>query len=355
MGACWLGGFVAFVFFRLLFNRIFSKKSPIYLISSATPLRRRNNSRAGLFVVLLVVGAIAVVELSVVATGGFSALLDMTSARLAKADDSFVLLVGLLFLIPALVSIFAFELKLRNFWLVWLVVLIVAGLGGGRGATFVLFFIAILRLILINYRKISITWLFAGMIPATFAMYLYTNIVRFRGSDGGGDSGIFDFLLNSETFAAWKSLAAVIELDFRMPYPGYSLFSAVFYPLPRAIVPFKPDPPSSLFTMQISPTRFANTNSEITISGMGDMIANFGLIAGPIVFGFLLAFLASFACRLRSNGAGPGTAIYVALIIFTMTFFRADIFGASRILWFLALIVILQRSLGGLLTLLRRR
>lgn len=354
MASCWLGGFASFAFFRLLFDRVFSATGYIRFANANTPLTNKYNRRSGLFIVILIIGTIAAVQLSIIAKSGFSAFLDIASARLAKAEDSYILLIGLLFLIPAIVSTFAFDIKFRSFMLLWLVGFIVAGLGGGRGATFILLFLLILRLILIDNRRVSIMWLFLGMIPAVFALYFYTNFVRFRGT-GGSDNGIFDFLINSETFASWKSLAAVIEISYRTPYPGYSLFSAVFYPFPRAIVPFKPDPPSSLFTMQISPSRFENTNSEITISGMGDMVANFGVLWGPITFGLLLALVASFACRIRSEGTGRGTAIYTALIMFCMTFFRADTFGASRVIWFLALIVILQRTLGAVLKLLRGR
>lgn len=348
MAGLWILAFVSFVFWRLVFSRIFTGKDPFDFITYSSLYYRKRLGSIGAATSFLIIFAVAIFEISVVARFGFSGLLDFAAARLSKSEDSYLLLISLLLVTPAVISTFSFQMKTKSFIILWTMALIVAGLGGGRGSTFVLIFIFVLRLILIDFRKIGLGWLIAGLIPAIFGIYVYTNIMRFRGDESSRHGGILEFLVNSETFGSWKSLTAIIQGGFTLPIPGYSLSAAVFYPFPRALIPFKPYPPSSLFTMEVSPNRFANTNSEITMSGLGDMIANFGILFGPLSFGLILALVSSYACRIRSSGAGLGTAIYVSLILFCMTFFRADAFGASRVVWFTLLIIIFSRFLSRL-------
>ncbi|MCS3765063.1 hypothetical protein [Bradyrhizobium centrosematis] len=285
-------------------------------------------------------------------TLGFGGVFELIGARQYRNDLVFVILNASPFaLVASLFVIF----KSRSLALSIAAVIIAAGiaiLSGGRGnivSAFLLFVCAYLA----NGRPLNPykTFVF-GIVPLILLLQAYTIYVRYAGFQKveRGAEIWFGQVVESETFAIWKSVYAVREIGFTLPYPLYSLSAAAFFPVPRAIANFKPEPPSTLFTKVISPVRFENTGSEITLSSLGNLMAEFGSYIGGLVFAVYLAAISALQYRLSMNRERQVQAFI--LYFYTFSLWRSDLFTSSRVLWtfiILSLLFIGVRLVLGLL------
>ncbi|UWU91388.1 hypothetical protein [Bradyrhizobium sp. CB1015] len=263
---------------------------------------------------------------------GFFTFIEAVGARQYKKDAAFVILNASPFLLVA-----SLYLIFKSNSLAWSLggvsaFTVVAGLSGGRG-NIVSAFLLLLCALLANGRPPRPFRMFIfGFIPLLVVLQIYTAYVRYAGFRGQGNQDIwFETLVESESFAIWKSVYAVATTSFELPYPFYSLTASLFFPVPRAAVPFKPEPPSSLFTQFVSPVRFENTGSEITLSGAGTLIAEFGTIGGPLLFTILVACLSALQYRISMKPSRQIEAFVLYFYVFSL--WRSDLFTASRILW----------------------
>lgn len=315
------------------------------LLTKLLPSPRRaqapghTDARAAYVLYAVILCPIAVfIGLNVLEMGLFEFLL-IQGARVPKNDTTFFAVNAVPFLFVACILIVAHGQSLRLKIALIAIYSFTAVFTGGRGAILVGFNLALFALALhgrwLSWRTVLVMW----ALPLALAVQAFTLVIRYAGTAPIAQQDIwFSTVLESESYAIWKSIYAVQWMDFSLPAPLYSLFSALFFVVPRAMLPDKPIPPSSLFTMEVAPQRFENVGGEITISGFGAAFAEMGLVSGAIVFGVVLAALCVWQARLRL--ADPSSPFAVVLFVTLFAFWRADLFTASRPVWTFVLVMV---------------
>lgn len=271
---------------------------------------------------------------------GFATFVQTVGARQYKNEAAFVILNASPFVLVASLYLIFKSRSLTPSLIAVFVFTTVAVLSGGRG-NIVSAFLLLVCALLANGRPPNPYRMFVfGLVPLLIFLQLYTAYIRYAGFQGHAEQGIwFETLVESESFAVWKSIYAVNETGFELPYPFYGLSASLFFPVPRSLAPFKPEPPSSLFTKFVSPVRFENTGSEITLSGPGTLMAEFGSFAGAFVFTLMIALASAIQYRLSTSAARQIEAFVAYFYLFAL--WRSDLFTASRILWTFLIVTIL--------------
>ncbi|MCK1317390.1 MULTISPECIES: hypothetical protein [unclassified Bradyrhizobium] len=292
-----------------------------------------SHSRLASLLVFLIIASVVcgVLAWSIVALG-ISGLIELVGARQYRNEFVFVILNASPF---AIVGCLYVIFKARSLPYSLAAVVVAGGvavLSGGRG-NIVSAFLLLVCACLANGRPLNpYRMLVFGVLPLIVVLQAYTMYVRYIGFQKIERGDIwFGQVVESETFAIWKSVYAVSETGFSLPYPFYSLSASLFFPVPRSIAEFKPEPPSTMFTKIVSPVRFENTGSEITLSGLGAWMAEFGPFSGALLFGGFLALVSSFQYRLSMQHNRQIEAF--VLYFYTFSLWRSDMFTASRVLW----------------------
>ncbi|MCK1707679.1 MULTISPECIES: hypothetical protein [unclassified Bradyrhizobium] len=288
---------------------------------------------ASIILFLLIGGVVCGVLAWSIISLGIGGLLELVGARQYRNDFVFVILNASPFALVACLYVIFYARSLAFSLLAVSIAAGVAVLSGGRG-NIVSAFLLLVCACLANGRPLNpYRTLVLGVLPLILLLQAYTTYVRYAGFQKieRGEDIWFGQVVESETFAIWKSVYAVSEGDFTLPYPFYSLSASLFFPVPRSIAAFKPEPPSTIFTKVISPVRFENTGSEITLSGLGTLMAEFGPFAGAVLFGGLLAGISGLQYRLSMNHNRQTEAFVLYFYVFSL--WRSDMFTASRVLW----------------------
>ena len=107
----------------------------------------------------------------------------------------------------------------------------------------------------------------------------------------------------------------------------------IMFPLPRSYFTSKPLGASAYFTQELSPLRWLQTKSEITITGYGDLFLSFGL-SGTLVCVFVLAFVWQRGCLWAVNGPRSRSVLWVPFLIFwDFLFIRTDLYNLASFVW----------------------
>ncbi|MGL3111394.1 hypothetical protein [Bradyrhizobium sp. BR 1432] len=287
---------------------------------------------ASVILFLFIGGAVCGILMWSIVALGIGGLLELVGARQYRNDFVFLILNASPFVFVACLYVIFYSRSLAFSLIAVFISAGVAILSGGRG-NIVSAFLLLVCAFLANGRPLNpYRMAVFGVLPLILLLQAYTTYIRYAGFQKveRGQDIWFGEVVESETFAIWKSVYAVSEIDFRLPYPLYSLSASLFFPVPRSIAPFKPEPPSTVFTKVISPVRFENTGSEITLSGVGTLMAELGF-AGAILFGAALAAVSALQYRLSMKHNRQIQAF--VLYFFVFSFWRSDLFTASRVLW----------------------
>lgn len=132
-------------------------------------------------------------------------------------------------------------------------------------------------------------------------------------------------------------------------WPFESFVGALLYPVPRAILSWKPVGASTQFSMFVHPEHWAQFQSETVISGFGDVYLMFGSIGSllMVMIGFAVAYI-MYLARAYSPQLKVVTITYLCINI--LVFVRADIYNMAPNLWGLASFAILFALLSRLNT-----
>lgn len=132
-------------------------------------------------------------------------------------------------------------------------------------------------------------------------------------------------------------------------WPGESLLAMAVAPLPRALIPWKPEGASTVMTRLADPQRWDATKSEWLTTGFVNLIVEVGPVLAPIL---MTALAYVWARALMRVSAAPWPAIALRSTILSVTavqFLRTDLYNLSLFLWAMAGVALMARLAGALL------
>lgn len=281
---------------------------------------------------------------------GIEGYFDLVGARFYRDPTVFLILTSTPFAMVACAMAISSIKSIKASLTYVALYMILAFFAGGRGGLVIGAILAIASFFYCGFRLRTRAVLIYFLLPMAFIFSIYTDSVRYRGSDVSMSAGgMLDAFTENETFASWKSVYVVFVDDFRLPYPGYGIISSITFPIPREMFISKPIPPSTLFTKYVSPIRFDETGSEIVLSGIGQYMAELGPTAGVVLFGVFIAFVCML--QMRFMASMHHRHVGILLFIYLMTCWRADVFTASRPLWIMVILTVLYWLVGSVLRL----
>ena len=211
--------------------------------------------------------------------------------------------------------------------------------------TNVIFMLMIVAVALIaNGIRIPMRW-YGVAVPAvaiflTFSRYLLRESWRWGSysdfTEGAG--GYAELFFGSEEIGVAKALSTILLTSRALDRsPWESLWSMLLFPVPRAAFPLKPLGASAYFTEQMAPTRWLFTKSEITITGYGELVLLFGVLATAVILA-VLAYLWLRACIRAIHSSQQRMVVWMPFLLCWMfLFLRTDLYNMSGSMWFFAL------------------
>ncbi|MEQ1440744.1 hypothetical protein AAG565_15445 [Fontimonas sp. SYSU GA230001] len=226
----------------------------------------------------------------------------------------------------------------------------VATLGGSRSSVLFASAIAGMKFALLGWR-IRQSWTLVA-IPALGAILLvlrfylreqwrYGSIVDFVAAQGGV---VGTFFSTAEVSMADAFTMAYIYSDDIAVFPFQGFLFAASLLIPRSFWPGKPISPSGSFTDALSPTRWEITRSELTVTGFGDMLLEFGLV-GALIACALFAFVWGYLVKKSAKAIHSvyQRFVFVALYWSVYSFVRGDMGNLGGLLWPFVLVYVIWR------------
>lgn len=235
----------------------------------------------------------------------------------------------------------------RKLLFAYFLTILVVFISGSRGniifATIVLFFSGFPSI-----RRMPSYFLFFSVpLAAVFLLisrfylreqWFYSSINDFI-SDKGGLGQVF---FNSTEISMAESIVTInLWADQLDRYPFESFIAGLMYPFPRSIFEFKPLGSGGVVTELLSPGRWDLTRSEIVTTGYGDLLMQFGIVGGLIVYSIIVLFWVLSLLKVIKSNFQFRVFMLPFLIWWPYIFLRADIFNMLGHVWtlFLALFV----------------
>ncbi len=238
--------------------------------------------------------------------------------------------------------------RLINAYLLTLLVIFLSGSRGNIILATIIFIVAGFPTI----RRLPSYILFL-LIPAVTAFLLisryylrevwyYSSITDFV-NDYGGVGQVF---FNSTEISMAEVLVTIsLWKEQLIRYPFESFVGGIMYPLPRSIFEFKPVSPGGVLTDLLSPIRWELTRSEIVTTGYGDLLMQFGLSAGLIVFSIMTFFWVKLVVKTLNSTLQLQILLIPFLIWWPYIFLRADVFNMFGNLWSFFLAIFIYRAI----------
>jgi len=150
-----------------------------------------------------------------------------------------------------------------------------------------------------------------------------------------GPDGVVVSTLGTPDVSAADVLTVVVnEKSPLYRIPGLSVASALLFPVPRALAPWKPYPASIDFTKVFDPKGWHLAHRGLTIGGLAEIYVEFGLlIGGPILALLGYIWMRSIVVSIRM---GYLAHIFTFPILYYMAngFLRGDLALAFQTPWF---------------------
>ena len=254
--------------------------------------------------------------------------------------------IPVLCLIPALAVLLTYEGKLTVFGMLATVgSLAILLLTGSRNQ---LVFVVLLSLLLVHRHTLRLrAWL---IVPATVGLLIAATLVQYVQRVGLNDVTLQEFLYKDDApiiLSLFRtpdlSVAEVISMAVEnpgIPMPPFGGFvGAATFPIPRALLPWKPEQPTALFTAAVDPMRWRMTGSGLTVSGYGELFLEFGDFAPVValILGLAWGRLLRRCGERFSSGLAPLGAAYASWWAFT--FLRGDAYILGFSFWPLMIVL----------------
>lgn len=145
--------------------------------------------------------------------------------------------------------------------------------------------------------------------------------------------GFIARLFDSPEIALAEPLIILAEQPNIRRGPFDTLLSGLLLPIPRAIYPEKPLPPSTFFTMNIDNFRWVSSGSELTVTMLGDLFMSFGYFT-PVLSLIMGLGISLYSLRwTRIFPASYSVAMLAYGIIVVVGAFRGDLFLVFFNVW----------------------
>ena len=323
---------------------------------TATPVEEDLRlSKAGKLVFWICAAMAAWVSLSVIGQSlSRGSLFYIAGIRQAFFRENAVFYVMLSLLAPATIVAIAWQRRDRSRFSFWLIPLVAIGLLlplGSRGALLYVL-IALMTAAAVNGRKIRAIWMYLGS-PVVALILVLLRYFREGSSASFGfgqylDVNSQELLFGNMDFSTAEPIVLSANYDMIQRQPWDSLLAMLVAPLPRSMVPWKPEGASAAYSAAADPQRWVWTQSEFVITGFANLKVELG-IAGAIFSVFVLSAL--WAGRLRrASQSGPHryalTAVLLTLSAYI--FIRGDLYNLALFLWPVAIVLTGRRFIAGL-------
>lgn len=228
---------------------------------------------------------------------------------------------------------------------------------GSRG-NLLLLVIILAILFILNFKVIRPIFLFisipfVGLILLITRYYFreswrYNSIFEFIDDNAGVGHVFFS---TSEISMADVLVTINVWKEQIERFPFESFLAGLMYPLPRAIFTFKPLGSGGTLTELLSPVRWELTRSELVTTGYGDLLMQFGVAGGLLVFA-ILCFIWGLCVRKVMLLSNENIIIFLPFLIWwPYIFIRADIFNMFSSIWSFSLVlfitIFVKRHLRG--------
>jgi hypothetical protein len=119
-------------------------------------------------------------------------------------------------------------------------------------------------------------------------------------------------------------------------WPGETFLAMLLTPVPRAVLPWKPEGPSMEMTRLADPQRWAATKSEWLTTGFMNLLVEFGPVLAPLLIA-ILAYAWARALTRVVTASWETVALRASILsIVAVQFLRTDLYNLSLFLWSMA-------------------
>lgn len=284
-------------------------------------------------------------------TGSWSELLEFTAIRKVFTEGY-----GRMFLLGTLsntclliITARLFSLKdkglIRLWFFPWLGLLcltqLVWLLSGGRS----LFLFNLLGIIIIYHfirRHLSFkTVFFVGVIflMLSLSYSAFLREVFYSYNKGTSGAGIFlektrdlpKAILGGPDVVQIDALMRLVEAvpkELNWQY-GTTLVALLLYPIPREFLPDKPVGGMATFTRDLYPEFYWPRKTELSVSYIGDLYLNFGLLGSWVGMGLIGLMVGLLYRKVSSTTSGFWVIIYAITLVRLVSLFRGDVYNAG--------------------------
>lgn len=311
----------------------------------------RQTRMAGLILLAALALALPALALMVQTALAHGSPFYVSAIRQLFYKDHPILWVGVLFTVPTLAVYLSRHQKLDARGLIaFCAVLITILLVGSRNQ---LFFLLFILLLLLHERG----WRLPGMVyaPGIVVALGLSIVLRWLQRDQfvydsftamlQAHGGVLQMLFATPEIALADTLTVLVsagERFARVPFESVAAF--VLFPIPRALIPFKPFGASTEFTSLADPERWQTFGSEITVTGYGDLFMQFGAL-GAAPFMVLAALIWGTAVVRVANARNPAIRLLWLpyLVWWAYVFVRTDLYIMAFSVWPLLLVLLVAR------------
>jgi hypothetical protein len=140
-------------------------------------------------------------------------------------------------------------------------------------------------------------------------------------------------LFGSADFSQAEAIVLGLEPGTLPRYPFETLVGMLLAPIPRAVLPWKPDGPSAVFTSIADPVKWALSKSEWVVTGFVNLHADFGTVGACVAMATLTWAWARALILAASRGESQMAATACFMSILAYVFIRGDLYNVALFLW----------------------